>query len=206
MSRCKISLFLLGALVVALAACAVPFQRVPRSEWTNGPEPGKAVVYLLYTGSGWGGTFAYVFLADASGQDRYVGTLFQKTHLALQLDPGTYLFSVVGETVDLMRVDVAAGSTYHGIVVDYLAPTAAVMRASYGHYRFEPINDPSDPRLPEWIAASSQVTPTDKGRAEAAGHLKRLEKMKPEYLPRWQAKEDPQRLYVPTPHIEQSGS
>jgi len=56
----------------------------------------------------------------------------------------------MGETVDLMRVTVEAGETYHGIVVDYLAPSAAVMRNSYGHYRFEAINDPDDPRLAGW--------------------------------------------------------
>jgi hypothetical protein len=194
------SVLLLGILVASLTACAVPFAHVPRSDWTTAPEPDKALVCIVYAGSGWGGTFAYVFMEDASGQDRYVGTLFQKTRLTLQLDPGTYLLSVVGETVDLMRVTVEAGNTYHGIVVDYLAPSAAVMRNSYGHYRFEAINDPNDTRLPQWSAAFSEVVPSDKGRAEAAGHLKRLAKMKPEYLPRWEAKDEPQHVYVPTPH------
>ncbi len=190
---------LLGGVLAASVSCAIPFAHKPRDQWTTGPDPGKALVYVLYTGSGWGGTFAYLFIEDESGQDRYVGTLFNKTHLVLQLDPGSYLLSVVGDTVDLMRVSVEAGKTYHGIVVDYMAPTMA-MRNSYGHYRFEAINDPKETRLVEWIANSSEVEPTDKGRSVGAAHLKRLRKMKPEYQPRWEAKEDPQHLSAPTPH------
>ena len=156
----------LAILFGGVLACAVPFSHLPRDQWTTGPDPGKALVYVMYTGSGWGGTFAYLFIDDGSGEDRYIGTLFQKTHLVLQLDPGTYLLSVVGETVDLMRVSVDAGKTYHGIVVDYMAPTAAVVRNSYGHYRFEAINDPKEVRLTEWIANS---TITSMLRAKLSG-------------------------------------
>jgi len=79
---------LLAGFLASMVACAVPFSHVPRAQWATGPEPGKAYVCILYAGSGWSGTFAYLFLEDASGQDRYVGTLFQKTSLVLQLDPG----------------------------------------------------------------------------------------------------------------------
>jgi hypothetical protein len=191
---------LAGLLTASLAiGCAIPFQRLPEPEWQTGPEPGKGLVYIMYAGQGWGGSFAYVFLEDASGEDRYIGTLFSRTHLAQQLEPGVHLFAVVGNTVDLMRVTVEAGKTYHGIVASYLAPNKP-FGGNYGHYRFEPINDADDERLESWLETSAEVVPTDKGRHQGAGHLKRLKKMKPEYLPDWQAKEDPQHLYVPTPH------
>lgn len=185
--------------IALLPGCALPFARLPESSWTAEPEPGKALVFILYAGSGWGGTFATVFIEEPSGEDRYLGTLYNKTHLTLQLDPGSYLLAVVGDTVDLMQVTVEAGRTYHGVVAAYLAPSGG-FGPSYGHYRFQPMNDPRDARLYEWIAASAEVEPTEKGRQDGEAHRRRLSEMKPRYKPRWEAKDSPQHLHVPTPH------
>ena len=189
----------LAALVaLSLAGCGLPFDRKPLDQWITEPSQGSALVCILFpSGGGWGGNSAQLFIEEGS-DDRFLATLFPGTHFMLELAPGEYLFEVAGDTLDLMRATVEAGEIYHAAIGTYFAPGG--FGRSYGHYTFEPINDPANEKLPVWLSESAEIEPTAAGKKAGAAHKKRLAKLKPVYKPRWEAKEDPQHLYVPTPH------
>ncbi len=182
--------------IVAVVGCALPLARLPQDQWQTAAQPDKALVYVVDGGGGLASGFSYLYLMDRSGSsDAYVGTLITNAYVALQLDPGEHRLGVVGETLDLIDLDLKAGETYHVMVVSYLAPSFH----GYDHFRFVAVNGP-DARLEKALERTGEVVPTDLGRQKAVVQKKRLDAMKPKYTPRWEASPNRQRVDTPTPH------
>ena len=190
------TLVLALAIVPLTAGCSIPLKRLPQESWAASPAEGKALVYVVSSGAGWGGGFSYHYLIDRGGDaDRFVGTLITNAYFTLELEPGEHRLGVVGDTLDLIDLDVRPGETYHVMVGSYLAPS----RHGYGHYKYIAVNGP-DERLDDALEMTGEVVPTEKGEREAIGHQRRLRAMKPKYTPRWEASEERQRVDTPTPH------
>ena len=184
------------ALLVGLGGCTLPIQRLPPEQWQSAPETNKALVYVVDAGGGLASGFSYLYLMDPSGSnDAYVGTLITNAYVALQLDPGKHRLGVMGETLDLIDLDLKSGEIYHAMVVSYLAPSIH----GYDHFRFVAVNGPNA-RLDKALRRTGEVVPTDLGRQTAVKQKRRLDAMKSKYTTRWEVSPNKQRVDTPTRH------
>lgn len=120
----------LAALALLLAGCEGTVQHmreVPAAAAPVAPAPGKAMlVFMRPSGLGFAVQSSVFEIKD--NYPALVGIVAAKTRIAHQVDPGKYLFMVIGENADFMTAEVAAGKTYYVRV----EPRMGMWKARFG--------------------------------------------------------------------------
>lgn len=169
--------------VILLAACAsTQMTEVSTQERVAGPEPGKALVYMIRPSM-----FGGAIQSTVYDGDEYIGTVSADTHVAYQADPGQHMFMVIGESADFMQADLLAGKTYSAIV----APRMGLWKARFS---FRPNNgEYTDAQIHEWLASTREVTVNDEGLRWARDNAASIQAKKAKYLPEWQSKPEAEK-------------
>jgi hypothetical protein len=86
------------------------------------------------------------------GTPDVVGIVAAKAKVAYQVDPGEYLFMVIGESADFMSAEVEAGKTYYTLVT----PRVGAWKARFS---LKPVARPDQDRtqLDGWLRACTWV-------------------------------------------------
>lgn len=171
------SLLFVGLLMTGCASTQM--NAIPKDQLVTKPEPGKALVYFVRATS-----FGGAIQAPLFDDDQYIGTSSAKTIVPYQATPGAHMFMVVGESADFLQAELLPDKTYYAEVT----PRIGAWKARFS---LRPQNGQiTDKQISGWEASCKQVKPNDKGFAWAKQNAGSVQKLKQEYLPKWQSKDN----------------
>lgn len=111
-----ISLSTLILLGLVLSGCAsTKMKMVSPEEVVSKAEDGKAMVIFMRP-SNFGGAIQSSVFEIKNDNPELIGIVSANTKVSYQLDPGNYLFMVVGESADFMSAELIANKTYYALV------------------------------------------------------------------------------------------
>jgi hypothetical protein len=180
-----------AALSLLLAGCAgtvTNMREVPASQAMAAPEPGKAlVVFMRPSGLGFGVQSSVFEIRNETPV--LVGIVAAKTRVMQQVNPGRYLYMVIGENADFMTADVVAGRTYYVKV----EPRMGMWKARFG---LEPYRA-KDLAGAEFTGALTECRAVEKGpesEAWAASNAASIASKRTEYYGDWMKQAESARL------------
>ena len=112
------SYFSILFLLLFLSGCAGPvanMQMVPFERIVSAPEKGKSMVVFLRP-SGFGFAIQSSVFEITGDTPSLVGIVAARKRVSYQLQPGTHLFMVVGESADFMSAELEANKIYYALV------------------------------------------------------------------------------------------
>ncbi len=175
---------------LALSGCAgtiknmQPFEGDPA---TLVPESDKAMIVFLRPSTLGFAVQSSVFNATEDTPD-LVGIVAAKAKVAYQLDPGDYLFMVIGESADFMTASVAAGKTYYVLVT----PRMGAWKARFS-LRPVALPDQNREEMDEWLENCSWVEKNAASDTWAASNIADIQDKQARYYTKWMEKNESDR-------------
>lgn len=171
------SLLFIGLLMTGCASTQM--NPIPKDQLITKPEPGKALIYFVRPSS-----FGGAIQAPLFDDEQYIGTSSANTIVPYQAMPGAHMFMVMGESADFLQAELLADKTYYAEVTPRLGAWKA-------RFSLRPQNGQiPDKEVRGWMTSSKQVKANEKGFAWAKQNTGSIKKLKQEYLPKWQSKND----------------
>lgn len=88
---------------------------VPPERVVSAADEGKAMVVFMRP-SNIGGLIQSSVFEIKNGNPELIGIVSANTKVSYQLEPGSYLFMVIGESADFMSAELEANKTYYALV------------------------------------------------------------------------------------------
>lgn len=147
------------------------------------PDTEKALVIFMRP-SGFGGAVqSTVYQYD--GAPKFVGIVSSGSKIAYQIEPGMHTFMVMGENVDFLEADLAAGHIYYAEVEPHFGFAKA-------RFSLEPVPqtefDTKD--FKKDVNSCYFVTNTPSSEMWFTEHRQEVVEKHDKYYPKWQAKAD----------------
>lgn len=172
----------LAAFALLLTGCEGTIQHmreVPAAAPPVVPEPGKALVVFMRP-SGLGFAIQSSVFEIKDGYPALVGIVAAKTRVAYRVNPGKYLFMVIGENADFLSAEILPDRTYYVRV----EPRMGMWKARFG---LEPIRQ-KDLGSAEFAGELSECKWVEKNAASdawASGNMVSIQSKRNEYYPDW---------------------
>lgn len=182
-----ITVLLMSAVALLTGCASSHMSPVSQSEYTSGPEEGKALVTFMRPSSFGGAVQSYLYDGE-----KYIGTISAGTRMCYQAEAGEHMFMIAGESTDFLRATLAPNKTYYVNV----APRMGVWTARFS---LRPMNGQvSQEKIDQWVKASKEVKVNEKGEQWALKNQAKIMKSKNKYLPEWNEKpeQDKQTLLL----------
>lgn len=105
-------ILLLGLVLSGCAITSSKMQLVPPEKVVSVAEEGKSMIIFMRS-SNLGGAIQSSVFEIKNGNPVLVGIISADTKISYQLDPGSHLFMVVGESADFMSAELESNKTYY---------------------------------------------------------------------------------------------
>lgn len=180
------SLILLG-LVLSGCATSSKMRMVPPERVASAVDEGKAMVVFMRP-SNFGGLIQSSVFEIKNGNPELIGIVSANTKVSYQLEPGSYLFMVIGESADFMSAELEANKTYYALVT----PRMGLWKARFS---LEPIHSTEldSAELNEWLEECEWVENTPASDAWARENMDSIRSKHREYHADWMEKADTDR-------------
>ena len=183
----------LAALALLLAGCEGTIRHmreVPAAAAPVAPEPGKAMVVFMRP-SGLGFAIQSSVFEIKDNYPALVGIVAAKTMVAHQVNPGKYLFMVIGENADFMTAELVAGKTYYVRV----EPRFGMWKARFG---LQPVQQKNlagaefagDLKDCKWVEKNAD------SESWASGAMVSIQSKRTEYYADWIKQADAERPHL----------
>lgn len=176
----KVCLVLGAIMLLGVTVCAASLMAKVDRPVT--PKPDQALVVFMR--STFVGSAISASLFDVTGDDnKFIGIMYNGTKVGYDVDPGEYMFMVVGESADFMKATVSAGKTYYALVT----PRVGAMKARFS---FKPLHqsDLASADFSKWDSKTNLVENTPKSEEWAQKNAPDIAKKRERYLPEWSGK------------------
>lgn len=181
-----LSLILATLFYLLLSGCAGTvkhMESVPVERVVDIPGEGKAMVVFMRP-SGFGFAIQSSVFEVRDNQASLVGIVAAKKKVAYEVDPGSHLFMVIGESADFMSAELEADKTYYARVT----PRMGVWKARFS---LAPVDaaerDSGD--LDEWLDECAWVEKTPASENWARGNMASIQSKQYEYYQKWISKD-----------------
>ncbi len=169
-----------------LSGCAGPvanMQMVPFERIVSAPEKGKSMVVFLRP-SGFGFAIQSSVFEIIGDTPSLVGIVAARKRVSYQLQPGTHLFMVVGESADFMSADLKADRTYYALV----EPRMGVWKARFS---LRPVHgaEVSSHKFNQWLQSCAWVEKNDASYSWATANMASIKSKQAEYYRKWMSKD-----------------
>ena len=168
-------------------------QEAHASNDTATPIEGKAVIVFVRTNSSDATSVDYrrspVFkLKSGESEPELVGILPVKTKIAYQIDPGKYLFMVVGESAEFMTAEVLPNTTYYVLILARVGSRTAI-------YSFKAVDkqEQNSKDFRELIASAKWVENTSASLNWAASNMVSIQAAQTKNYKLWTSKPESER-------------
>jgi len=180
----------LAAIALLLTGCEGTIQHmreVPAAAAPVVPAPGKAMVVFMRP-SGLGFAIQSSVFEIRDNYPALVGIVAAKTKVAHQVNPGKYLFMVIGENADFMSADLVAGKIYYVRV----EPRMGLWKARFG---LVPVaqKDLASAELAGDLSECKWVEKNADSESWASGAMVSIQSKRTEYYPDWMKQPEAER-------------
>jgi hypothetical protein len=151
------------------------------------PAPDKAMIVFLRPSTLGFGVQSSVFHVGDSELE-LAGIVAAKMKTAYQVDPGSHLFMVIGESADFMSAELEAGKTYHALVT----PRMGAWKARFS---LRPVPKAGEDRakLDQWLSECQWVEQNAASEAWARENMASIKEKQAKYYPAWMEKDEASR-------------
>lgn len=160
---------------------------VPPGQAKSAPDEGKAMVVFMRPA-----TLGFAIQSSVfeiiDNDPSLVGVVAAKKKVGYQVDPGSHLFMVVGESADFMSAELEANKTYYALVT----PRIGVWKARFS---LDPVSaqELDAPEFTKWFDACEWVEKTPESDAWASAHMDSIKSKQTEYYDKWMSKDSSRR-------------
>lgn len=183
-NRKSILVFTLILLGLVLSGCATSskMQMVPPERVVTTVDEGKAMVVFMRP-SNFGGAIQSSVFEIKNGSPKLIGIVSANTKVSYQLEPGSYLFMVIGESADFMSAELEADKIYYALV----APRMGWWKARFS---LKPIHSAEldSAEFNEWLEECEWVENTPASDAWARENMSSILSKQTEYYADWMEK------------------
>lgn len=151
------------------------------------PKPDQALIVFMRPSPSQGRAFLTgdfgqsVSIYDVSGKEtKLLGLMKGRTKICHDIDPGEYIFMVVGEAADFMKATVLAGKTYYATI----EPRLGAWQARYSLYPLRQ-SDLADDKFAKWDSETKLVEKTPAAEKWARSHAPYTEEKRTRYWAKW---------------------
>jgi hypothetical protein len=175
------TLILLG-LILSGCATSSKMQMVPPERVTTVADEGKAMVVFMRP-SDFGGAVQSSVFEIKNERPELIGIVSANTKVSYQLEPGSYLFMVIGESADFMSAELEANKTYYALVT----PRMGFWKARFSLKPIHAAELDSD-QFNEWFEECDLVENTPASGAWARENMSSILSKQTEYYADWMDK------------------
>ena len=175
------TLVLLG-LVLSGCVTSSKMQIVPPERVASAADEGKAMVVFMRP-SNFGGVIQSSVFEIENGSPALIGIVSANTKVSYQLEPGSYLFMVIGESADFMSAELEANKTYYALVT----PRMGFWKARFS---LKPIHSAEldSEEFKGWLEECDWVENTPASDAWARDNMNSINSKHIEYYADWMEK------------------
>ena len=127
-------------------------------------------------------------LKGSESQPELIGILSAKTKLAYEIDPGQYLFMVVGENADFMTAEVLPNRVYYVLVLARIGNRAAIYSLKAVDRQAQTAED-----FQELFASSNWIRNTPASLNWASSNMATIRPIQHQYYRLWTQKPDSEK-------------
>ncbi len=172
-------------LVIFLSGCAGTvnnMRTVPPDRVAAVPEEGKSMVVFMRP-SGIGFAIQSSVFEIKGDKPSLVGIVAAKKKVVYQLEPGTHLFMVVGESADFMSAELDSNKTYYALVT----PRMGAWKARFS---LMPIHadEFNSSQFNKWLEGCEWVEKTPDSEDWASANMASIQSKYKEYYTKWMSK------------------
>ena len=187
----RLAVLSLGLLFFSGCAGTVKhMESAPDEALVVAPEEGKSMVVFMRPSTFAFGIQSSVFEIN-SDYPSLVGILAAKKKVSYQLEPGTHLFMVIGESADFMSADLEANKTYYALVT----PRMGVWKARFS---LRPIHasELESTEFNEWLDGCEWVIKNADSEQWANENMPSILSKHEEYYAKWMEKDSSDRPHL----------